>query len=193
MKKVCEQVLEDFPRYERLLLGRKGTRGAGIYVTDLKPSSNRWKVCRTRVEHGTERSEPIMLHTEVSCHEEKNFKFLLFAHDYMPVPLVNFDSQGATHRNARNVPFPAQAVTTPHFNRYDSGGHRYAYKTAPLQDPAALAQLAIVGNCIIHFYDEFNMHHDPAQYPSVYLSNPLLPELFANPVNDDPLADVTQF
>lgn len=193
MKKVCEEVREDYSKYEQLLLGYKSTNGIAIYVSVLKPSSNRWKVNRLPVEHSANPFDISELHTEVSCHDERSFKFLLFAHGFMQTPLVNFDSQGATHRNARNVPFPEQAISTPHFNRYDAGGHRYAYKTDPLKDPVASAQLAAIGNCVIHFYDEFNIHHTPADYPSVFLRTPTQQELFSVQTNDDPLAYVARF
>lgn len=194
MKKICREVSDDYPKYERLLLGDKRTEGIGIYVSVTKSSSSRWKVNRLPVEHIASPSERSKLHTEVSCHEEGNFKFLLFASDFLQIPLVNFDSQGAAHRNKfNNVPFPQQVVTTPHFNRYDEHGRRYAYKTSALLNPEAAVQLAEIGNCVIHFYDEFNIHHAPAGYPEVHLRSATQQELFSIPTNDDPLAYVAKF
>lgn len=195
MKKVCTEVVEDYPRYEELLLGDKLTRGGPIYVSVLKPSSSRWKVNRLPIEHLHAPSEKKSeLHTEVSCHEEGNFKFLLIAGDFMGTPLVNFDSQGGAHRNNfDDVPFPHQQVTTPHFNRYNERGHRYAYKNEALRDPAITAQLVQPSECIIVFYEEFHLHHDPAGYPQVILRAATQQEIFAAAPLDDPLANVPRF
>ena len=194
MKKVCTKVLESYVRYENLLFGDKLTKGGPIYVSALKQSSSRWKVNRLVVEHINAPSEASELHTEVSCHEDGNFKFLLFASKFMETPLVNFDSQGSAHRNNfDDVPFPHQQVTTPHFNRYNDRGHRYAYKNAALRNPEVTAQLVQVGECIILFYEEFHLQHDPAGYPQVILRAATQNEMFATAPLDDPLAHVARF
>ncbi|WP_375434526.1 hypothetical protein, partial [uncultured Hymenobacter sp.] len=72
-------------------------------------------------------------------------------------------------------------------------GRRYEYKTDVLNNPEAAAQLCDVANCVIHFYDEFNIRHNPAGYPSVLLQATAQQEIFPIPVDDDPLAYVTQF
>lgn len=112
----------------------------------------------------------------------------------MSAPLANFDSLGATHRNKfDNILLTKQWVTTPHFNRYNEQGRRIAYKTPPLTDPEALRQLTDVANCIIMFYDEFNIRHIPADYPRVLLRAESQQDLFPEPATDDPLAYVARY
>jgi hypothetical protein len=194
MKKVCTEVVDDYSKYENLLLGDKLTTGGPIYVSVLKPSSPRWKVNRLSIEHVDAPNDDIELYTEVSCHEEGKFKFLLFAKDFMGTPLVNFDSQGGAHRNNfDDVPFPHQQITTPHFNRYNERGHRYAYKNDALRNPEITTQLVQAEQCIVMFYEEFHLHHDPAGYPQVILRAATQQELFAAASLDDPLAYVTRF
>ncbi len=194
MKKVCSEVVNDYAKYERLLLGEKLTEGAAIYVSALKLSNSHWRVNRLPVEHLTVVDHHGELHTEVSCQEDGNFKFLLFANDFMPTPLVNFDSLGGTHRNNfDDVPFPHQQITTPHFNRYNERGHRYAYKNEALRDPEVATQLIQAAQCIILFYEEFHLHHEPAGYPQVVLRAATQQELFSAASLDDPLAHVPRF
>ncbi|WP_375436644.1 hypothetical protein, partial [uncultured Hymenobacter sp.] len=104
MKDFSPEVQANYQLYEQLLLGGKLTEGRGFLVTNLKPSSVRWKVDRLPVEHLFDATQPGVLHTEISIHQETKFKFLLFGHALMSTPLVNYDSLGPTHRNDRNVP-----------------------------------------------------------------------------------------
>ena len=194
MKPISHNVLQDFSKYEQLLFGEKMTEAPDIHVTAFKPSNARWRVNYKDLEHAAFPRDASELHTEVQCEDPKNFKFLLFVRGFMPGPLVNYDSGGLAHRNRYSgLPLPEQNITTPHFNRYDDAGRSFAYKTPALRDPAAVAELANVGNCIIHFYDEFNIQHSPAGYPAVYIASASPGQLFDIPTNDDPLADVPNF
>lgn len=197
MKKVCTEVRDDYSKYEQLLLGAKLTQGTSIQVSTPKPTHASWKVGRLSVEHIAFPEEQSNLHTEVNCSEEgdeSNFKFLLFVSEFMPTPLVNFDSDGGAHRNNfDDVPFPRQQITTPHFNRYNERGHRYAYKSTALANPETACQLTKVNPCIIHFYNEFNLRHDLAGYPQVVLPWTVQHSLFPVQSLDDPLANVTRF
>lgn len=192
MKNQCKIVKDKFPLYERLLLGVKTTQGRDFYISKLKPSNVKWRVDILDVDHSAEPLHESKLHTEVGIKDTSKFKFLIFA-DGFPSPLVNFDSSGITHRNDKDVPLAEQIITTPHFNRYDENGIRYAYKTPELKDPTISAQISDINNCIIHFYDEFNIHHNPAGYPSVLFKVMPQQEMFDIKTNDDPLAHVTQF
>jgi hypothetical protein len=194
MKKVCEEVRDDYALYEQLLLGPKLTQGGDIHVVDTKPSRADWLENRRNVEQLAQPTYLSMLHTEIKGKEHPNFKFLLFTSAFMSTPLANYDALGATHRNRyADVPLSEQSITTPHFNRYDEAGHRIAYKTPPLTNPEALDQLTQATNCIILFYDEFNIRHTPAGYPAVLMQPPAQQSLFSQPIDDDPLAYVTRF
>lgn len=193
MNKVCQEVRADFVLYERLLLGPKETQGGDIYIHEQKPSRPDWKVEKREVQQVAERTYRSELHTEVKANEHPRFKFLLFAQAFMSTPLANYDSLGATHRNKfDNIPLAEQWVTTPHFNRYNAHGRRIAYKTSPLTNPEVLGQLTAATNCVILFYDEFQIHHSTAGYPAV-LVYAAQQDLFSEPVNDDPLAYVAHF
>jgi hypothetical protein len=194
MKKVCQEVRNNFALYEQLLLGSKLTEGGDIYVVHDKPSRPDWKEERRAVEQLAQPGYPSMLHTEVKSKEHPRFKFLLFASTFMSTPLANYDALGATHRNKyANVPLGEQSITTPHFNRYDELGHRIVYKTPPLTNPESLRELAQATHCVILFYDEFNIRHSPADYPAVLMDVPAQQSLFPQPVTDDPLAYVARF
>lgn len=193
MNKVCREVQTDFALYERLLLGPKNTRGGDIHVHEPKASRPDWKVDKREVQQVIESAYRSELHTEVKANEHPRFKFLLFAQAFMSTPLANYDSLGATHRNKfNNIPLLEQWVTTPHFNRYNEQGRRIAYKTPPLTNPEVLGQLAAATNCVILFYDEFQIRHSTAGYPAV-LMYVAQQDLFNESVNDDPLAYVTHF
>lgn len=194
MKGKCQEVAQNYPLYERLLLGAKLTEGVGIVVSTPKPSNVKWLAHHLPVEQLTVEGYRGELHTEVGLKQDGNFKFLLFTRRFMHTPLANFDSKGPTHRNDRtDTPLAQQQVTTPHFNRYDERGGRYAYKTPALRDPAAAAQLENIAHCIFHFYDEFNIRHQPADYPTVEVHASRQPGLFPEPISDDPLAYVPRF
>jgi hypothetical protein len=194
MNKVCRDVRDKFVLYEQLLLGPKATQGGDIYVHEPKASRADWQVNKRHVEQLAQdedyRSE---LHTEVKSNEHPRFKFLLFAHEFMSTPLANYDSLGATHRNKFDyIPLAEQWVTTPHFNRYNEQGVRIAYKTPPLTNAEALSQLASATNCVILFYEEFQISHLTAGYPAVIM-RAAQQDLFSESLDDDPLAYVTQF
>ena len=94
MRPTSDNVLQDFPKYERLLLGGKLTEAPDIHVSVVKPTNVRWRAHRKGLEHAKYPREASELHTEVQYEDPKNFKFLLFARDFMPGPLVNYDSGG---------------------------------------------------------------------------------------------------
>lgn len=175
------------------MFGLKETQGDDIYVYEPKSSRPDWMVSKRAVEQLAQPSYRSEMHTEVKAKEHPRFKFLLFAPAFMSTPLANYDSLGATHRNKlAGIPLAEQWVTTPHFNRYNQQGRRIAYKTAPLRNPETLSQLTHATNCVILFYDEFKIRHSTAGYPAVIM-RAAQQELFSEPINDDPLAYVTQF
>lgn len=194
MNRNSPQAKDNPELYNHLLVGDKNTSGPDFCITRPKPSRMAdWKFDMQAVEHVEQPHIGMSLHVEVKNGDTENFKFLLFADEFMSAPLVNFDAKNATHRNKKNVPLAKQWVSTPHFNRYDDNGRRFAYKTSALLNPVSAAQLTNVNACIIHFYEEFNIHHSPTGFPSVTFRQPSQTQLFPVPTFDDPLANVTRF
>jgi hypothetical protein len=195
MKSRCPEVAADFAKYEQLLAGPKLTEGPGIVVSEPKPSNIKWLVHKLPVEQLTLLGYRGELHTEVGLKQDGNFKFVLFSRQFMLAPLANYDSKGPAHRNEQHdVPLAEQQVTTPHFNKYNNRGERIAYKSDALRDPALIGQLEDITHCVFHIYDEFNIRHQPADYPSVTVqTNPRQHALFPEPIVDDPLAHVPRF
>lgn len=194
MKGICSEAEANYQLYERLLIGAKMTEGEGIVISELKITNAKWLVHKLPVKQLTVAGYRSELHTEVGLKQDGNFKFILFARRFTSTPLANFDSKGISHRNNQeNVPLAEQQVTTPHFNRYDEQGRRVAYKTEALRNPESANQLENISNCVFHFYDEFNIQHQPAGYPTVEVRTNSQREFFPVSISDDPLAYVPRF
>ena len=72
----------------------------------------------------------------------------------------------------------------------DAHGRGHAYKTTPLRNPTTARQLENIDHCVIHFYEEANITHSPAGYPSInHTPAGKLP--LTSSLNADPHARVT--
>lgn len=193
MKNVQPIVRDNYERYLSLVHDPKSTSGAqGLDLSQKKGGTNSvWNACQLAVVHTSDPAKMTLI-VEIRVDRRHDFKFKLRAPNFMPEPLINYDSAGPTHRNVTTTSLPDQAVTTPHFNCYDEDGQRIAYKTSQLTDPTVAKQLEDISTCVIHFYQEVSLKHYPADYPSISLNAPgTLP--FASHTNADPHAHVVRF
>jgi hypothetical protein len=191
VRKINAIVRDNYERYTALLTEPKQTSGPGLDLSQPKGTNRMLHACQIPAVHHNNPAE-LWLIAEIRIDRLHDFKFKLRAPGFMPEPLINYDSAGPTHRNESAASLPEQIVTTPHFNCYDEQGRRIAYKTAPLTDPTVARELEDIDRCVIHFYEETQLTHHPAGYPSISLTTPgTLP--FASYTNADPHAHVVRF
>ena len=191
MSKINPIVRDNYERYTTLIEGHKQTSGPGLDLSQTKGDNKVLHACQIPAVHSDDLIA-MWLIAEIRIDRLHDFKFKLRAPTFMGEPLINYDSAGPTHRNEGARSLPEQIVTTPHFNRYDEQGRRIAYKTAPLTNPGVVLELEDIDRCVIHFYQETQLTHDPAGYPSISLTAPgTLP--FAHHTNADPHAHVVRF
>ncbi|MFD2785354.1 hypothetical protein [Hymenobacter rubripertinctus] len=191
MKKINTIVRDNYERYTALIAEPKRTAGPGLDLSQKKGTNKVLHACQIPVIHSDDPID-LWLIAEIRIDRLHDFKFKLRAPSFMGEPLLNYDSAGPTHRNEGVTSLPEQIVTTPHFNCYDQQGRRIAYKTAPLTNPEVVRELEDIDRCVIHFYEETRLTHDPAGYPAISLTAPgTLP--FAHHTNADPHAHVVRF
>ena len=72
---------------------------------------------------------------EVRKKDIKNYSFQLLTDAFSNRVLFRLDEGNGAHRNnIPDIPLEKQSVPTPHFHRYDSKGHFYAYKSKELEE-----------------------------------------------------------
>lgn len=108
--------------------------GMPITVTQEKPNH----VSSLYLEKNIHTNQPLGSNSfdcEVRNKDIKNYSFQLLTDALSNRVLFRLDEGNGTHRNNfPDIPLQEQSVPTPHFHRYDSEGHFYAYKSTELKE-----------------------------------------------------------
>jgi hypothetical protein len=167
------KVKEDYSLYNRLLEERKSVFTEVIEVNKVGNNAN----TLSQIEDVKQEvlSEEVILIVDVKLNNHNFFQFKLRCKDYIPNPFFRFDSDGETHRNRiEGIPFEEQAITPPHFHKFNENGIEIAYKTDKLLDEKESKALEDINLCIIHFFYESNTRLKEDDFPEVkIMSNSL--------------------
>lgn len=167
------KVKEDYTLYNRLLEERKSVFTEVIEVDKVGNNAN----TLSQIEDVKQKvlSEEVILIVDVKLNNHNFFQFKLRCKDYIPNPFFRFDSDGETHRNRiEGIPFEEQAITPPHFHKFNENGIEIAYKTDKLLDEKESKALEDINLCIIHFFHESNTRLKEDDFPEVkIMSNSL--------------------
>ncbi|WP_138435172.1 hypothetical protein [Winogradskyella algicola] len=167
------KVKEDYSLYNRLLEERKSVFTEVIEVNKVGNNAN----TLSQIEDVKQEvlSKEVILIVDVKLNNHNFFQFKLRCKDYIPNPFFRFDSDGETHRNRiEGIPFEEQAITPPHFHKFNESGIEIAYKTEKLLDENERKALEDINLCIIHFFHESNTRLKEDSFPEVkILSNSL--------------------
>lgn len=167
------KVKEDYSLYNRLLEERKSVFTEVIEVNKVGNNAN----TLSQIEDVKQEvlSEEVILIVDVKLNNHNFFQFKLRCKDYIPNPFFRFDSDGETHRNRiEGIPFEEQAITPPHFHKFNENGIEIAYKTDKLLDEKESKALEDINLCIIHFFHESNTRLKEDDFPEVkIMSNSL--------------------
>lgn len=167
------KVKEDYSLYNRLLEERKSVFTEVIEVNKVGNNAN----TLSQIEDVKQEvlSEEVILIVDVKLNNHNFFQFKLRCKDYIPNPFFRFDSDGETHRNRiEGIPFEEQAITPPHFHKFNENGIEIAYKTDKLLNEKESKALEDINLCIIHFFHESNTRLKEDDFPEVkIMSNSL--------------------
>ena len=167
------KVKEDYSLYNRLLEERKSVFTEVIEVNKVGNNAN----TLSQIEDVKQEvlSEEVILIVDVKLNNHNFFQFKLRCKDYIPNPFFRFDSDGETHRNRiEGIPFEEQAITPPHFHKFNENGIEIAYKTDKLLDEKESKALEDINLCIIHFFYESNTRLKEDDFPELkIMSNSL--------------------
>ncbi|UNY99858.1 hypothetical protein MQE36_05795 [Zhouia spongiae] len=176
------KVKEDYSLYNRLLEERKSIFTEVIEVNKVGNNANTLSQAEDVEQEVI--TEQVILIVDVKLNNYNFFQFKLRCKDYIPNPFFRFDSDGETHRNRiEGIPFEEQAVTPPHFHKFNENGIEIAYKTDKLLDEKESKALEEINLCIIHFFHESNTRLKQDDFPEVKISSNSLGLSFTS---DDP-------
>jgi hypothetical protein len=179
------KVKEDYSLYNRLLEERKSVFTEVIEVNKVGNNAN----TLSKIEDVEQQviTEQVILIVDVKLNNHNFFQFKLRCKDYIPNPFFRFDSDGETHRNrVQGIPFEEQAITPPHFHKFNEDGIEIAYKTDKLLDERESKALEDINLCIIHFFHESNTRLKEEDFPEVkILSNSLGLSFKSNDPNEN--------
>jgi hypothetical protein len=122
---------------------------------------------------------------EVNPHNQKRFKFKIFADFFGPAPCFRFDSQGEPHCNpedGRGLPF--RQILTPHFHKFNSDGVEIAFKTPVLeQENQADAIVSDYSLGVAHFCQVGRLNCGDQAYPEIIFDSGELDLSSDDPLN----------
>jgi hypothetical protein len=131
---INSSIKDDFDFYLKVCSESKSFEINPIELSEIKSNHTKTRMKCVDVKHSTI-SHKMLFCVESDITNARNFKLKLWCNEKFECPLFRFDSDGATHRNNDpNIPLDQQAITTPHFHKFNKDGIEYAYKTSELND-----------------------------------------------------------
>jgi hypothetical protein len=168
------QIRENYSFYNNLLSERKSIFKEVIEINKTGKNISSL-VTEEDVVHPTITDDKMVLIVDVRVNNHDYFQFKLRYKSFLPAPFFRFDSDGETHRNKiEGVELRDQAITTPHFHKFNENGIEIAYKTDKLLDPRESKALEDINLCIVHFFHESNTRLKDDEFPEIkIMSNTL--------------------
>jgi len=160
------EIQENYSFYNNLLQERKSIFKE---VLEINNTSNNFNTLEETIDvvH-PQISKDMILIVNVKINNYNFFQFKLRYKPFFPKPFFRFDSDGDTHWNRIDgVPLEKQAVTTPHFHKYNENGIEIAYKTDKLLDENERKALEDINLCVIHFFHEANIRLKVDEFPEI--------------------------
>ena len=168
------QIKENYDFYNILLSERKSIYTGIIEINKIGNNHNTLESIE-EVKHPTANKDNMVLLVDVKANNHEFFQFKLRYKSFVPTPFFRFDSDGETHRNRDDgVDLKDQAVTTPHFHKFNENGIEVAYKTDKLLDPKESKALEDINLCIIHFFHESNTRLNDDDFPEIKIQSDTL-------------------
>lgn len=161
------QIKENYSFYNNLLSERKSIFTEVIEINKFGNNNNTLESIE-EVTHTVVTNDKMVLLVDVKVNNHAYFQFKLRYKSFVPAPFFRFDSDGETHRNkVDGVELKDQAITTPHFHKFNENGIEIAYKTDKLLDPKESKALEDINLCIIHFFHESNTRLKDDDFPEI--------------------------
>ncbi len=164
--KINQEVRDGFEFFQELMSEPKEIEHSTI-ILEPKQNNVHWLVGNSKVRHSNVEDELTL--TVEKSKREKKYGIKLKCKALTSEPIVRFDSDGPAHRNSNpELHLLDQVVTTPHFNTFDSGGRRIAYKTENLVNEK---ESEIIANDInfglSHFCSETKCQLTDGNFPNI--------------------------
>lgn len=170
-QKKFPQIKENYSFYNNLLSERKSIFTEVIEINKIGNNHNTLESVE-EVTHPNATEDKMVLLVDVKVNNHDFFQFKLRYKSFLPAPFFRFDSDGETHRNkVDGVELKEQAVTTPHFHKFNENGIEIAYKTDKLLDPKESKALEDINLCIIHFFHESNTRLKDDDFPEIKIQS----------------------
>lgn len=173
-QKKFPQIKENYSFYNNLLAERKSIFTEVIEINN-KANNHSFVESVDKVDHPEVNDDNMILCVEVKINNHAYFQFKLRYQSFVPAPFFRFDSDGTTHHNRiEGIPLNEQAITTPHFHKFNENGIEIAYKTDKLLDPKESKALEDINLCIIHFFHESNTRLKDDDFPEIKIQSDTL-------------------
>ncbi|REG84106.1 hypothetical protein C8N41_1077 [Winogradskyella sediminis] len=164
------KVKEDYLYYKKLLSERKSIFSEVIEINEVGNNANTLEF--EEVVKQEIMGAKMLFIVNVKCSNYKFFQFKIRAKEYIPYPFFRFDSDGDTHRNrVDGITLVENAVTTPHFHKFNEKGTEIAYKTDKLLNEKEAKALEDINLCVAHFFHEANLRVKENSFPQVKISS----------------------
>lgn len=164
---IIPKIKENYSFYNKLLSERKSVFSELIEIN--KVGNNYNELCESiETIHPSINDDKLELSVLVKVNNHDHFYFKLKYREFVKAPFFRFDSDGTTHHNRIDgIPLSKQAITTPHFHKFNENGIEIAYKTDKLLDPRESKALEDINLCLIHFFHESNIRLKEDDFPTV--------------------------
>lgn len=173
-QKKFPQIKENYSFYNNLLSERKSIFTEVIEINS-RANNHSFVESVDKVDHPEVTDDSMVLCVEVKINNHAYFQFKLRYKSFVPAPFFRFDSDGETHRNkVDGIELKDQAITTPHFHKFNENGIEIAYKTDKLLDPKESKALEDINLCIIHFFHESNTRLKEDDFPEIKIQSDTL-------------------
>lgn len=166
-----EAVKNNYSFYNKLLQERKSVFSEVIEINS-KANNHNFIESVEQVVYPNIEDDKMKLLVKVKINNHDFFEIKLKYKEFMPAPFFRFDSDGTTHHNRIDgIPLNEQAITTPHFHKFNENGIEIAYKTDKLLDPKESKALEDIKLCIIHFFHESNTRLKDDDFPEIKIQS----------------------
>ncbi|MFB9058074.1 hypothetical protein ACFFU9_15120 [Mariniflexile ostreae] len=167
-------VKNNYSFYNKLLLERKSIFSEVIEINS-KANNHNFIESIEPVVYPELENDKMKLLVRVKLNNHHFFEIKLKLKEFTPAPFFRFDSDGTTHHNRIDgIPLNEQAITTPHFHKFNENGIEIAYKTDKLLDPKESKALEDINLCIIHFFHESNTRLKNDDFPEIKIMSDTL-------------------
>lgn len=168
------EVKNNYSFYNNLLLERKSIFSEVIEINSRANNHNFVETIEQVIYPELE-DDKMKLLVKVKINNHNFFEIKLKYKEFTPAPFFRFDSDGTTHHNRIDgIPLDKQAITTPHFHKFNENGVEIAYKTDKLLDPKESKALEDINLCIIHFFHESNTRLNEDDFPEIKIMSDTL-------------------